>query len=337
MDFRSTSPPSLADPRLPPELERQIFETSALAHCQPVATLNLMLVAWRVKNWVEPLLYRTVVLVDSENRGGGSHSSTISVHDFLAIINQKSPQFFSNVRSLSLRATAADDIASMNIILATTTNINNVFIARLISLKTCPALGTLRPRRLAAHLTALFYGRSIDFMHPIFLYVTHLELYDYRSTIHTEPDWQGLTKIPHLTHLAFRRPSLQGLLFPILLACARLECIVFFSNGTLVTEDPMLPDDVRCVKMNHPPHITDWVAGAKTGEDFWFRAEAIIAARGADAGRIADRCELAYFLENSPHCLSFPLTFSIGILRLAVFDRCVELRPFLPLFPALQL
>ncbi|KAJ7123569.1 hypothetical protein C8R44DRAFT_875759 [Mycena epipterygia] len=54
-----------ANSKLPPELERQIFEIAA--HARPVAVLDLILVAWRVKAWVEPLLYR-VIFVD----GSGS-------------------------------------------------------------------------------------------------------------------------------------------------------------------------------------------------------------------------------------------------------------------------
>ncbi|KAJ6534252.1 hypothetical protein B0H19DRAFT_1185616 [Mycena capillaripes] len=52
----------LSDPRLPPELECRIFEAVALAH--PTKIPQLMLVAWRVKEWVEPLLYHVIFLTD---------------------------------------------------------------------------------------------------------------------------------------------------------------------------------------------------------------------------------------------------------------------------------
>ncbi|KAJ6564436.1 hypothetical protein B0H19DRAFT_1258885 [Mycena capillaripes] len=45
---------------LPEDLEREIFEISA--HSRPVFIPILMLVARRVKIWLEPLLYRTIVL-----------------------------------------------------------------------------------------------------------------------------------------------------------------------------------------------------------------------------------------------------------------------------------
>ncbi|KAJ6574558.1 hypothetical protein B0H19DRAFT_1254249 [Mycena capillaripes] len=47
-------------PPLPPELERKIFEICTYA--QPVSIPNLMLVAARVKEWLEPLLYVTIVV-----------------------------------------------------------------------------------------------------------------------------------------------------------------------------------------------------------------------------------------------------------------------------------
>ncbi|KAF7333276.1 hypothetical protein MSAN_02422100 [Mycena sanguinolenta] len=50
---------SLRDPKLPPELEYRIFEIAALA--RPTGIPRLMLVARRVKYWIEPLLYRVVL------------------------------------------------------------------------------------------------------------------------------------------------------------------------------------------------------------------------------------------------------------------------------------
>ncbi|KAJ6521621.1 hypothetical protein DFH09DRAFT_1424685 [Mycena vulgaris] len=47
-------------PTLPPELEQHIFELAAIS--RPACIPTLMLVARRVKHWVEPLLYRTVVI-----------------------------------------------------------------------------------------------------------------------------------------------------------------------------------------------------------------------------------------------------------------------------------
>ncbi|KAJ7912448.1 hypothetical protein B0H13DRAFT_2660086 [Mycena leptocephala] len=51
-------------PTLPLELECRIFETAALS--RPVSIPAMMHVAWRVKHWLEPLLYRTLAFTDSK-------------------------------------------------------------------------------------------------------------------------------------------------------------------------------------------------------------------------------------------------------------------------------
>ncbi|KAJ7613211.1 hypothetical protein FB45DRAFT_1113040 [Roridomyces roridus] len=47
-------------PSFPPELEREVFVTAA--YIEPLCIPKLMLVAWRVKLWVEPLFCRTVAV-----------------------------------------------------------------------------------------------------------------------------------------------------------------------------------------------------------------------------------------------------------------------------------
>ncbi|KAJ7059602.1 hypothetical protein C8F01DRAFT_1370495 [Mycena amicta] len=50
------------DPRLPPELEREIFETTARMH--PEMRYRLLFVSRRVLIWIEPTLYRTIVFAN---------------------------------------------------------------------------------------------------------------------------------------------------------------------------------------------------------------------------------------------------------------------------------
>ncbi|KAJ7879703.1 hypothetical protein B0H13DRAFT_1571256, partial [Mycena leptocephala] len=47
-------------PLLPPELERIIFELAAFVN--PASMPSLLLVAPRVKIWIEPLLYETLII-----------------------------------------------------------------------------------------------------------------------------------------------------------------------------------------------------------------------------------------------------------------------------------
>ncbi|KAJ7438923.1 hypothetical protein B0H11DRAFT_2103436 [Mycena galericulata] len=50
------------EPRLPSDLEREIFEWTAIAY--PRMILHLFRVARRVKLWVEPYLYRLIYVCD---------------------------------------------------------------------------------------------------------------------------------------------------------------------------------------------------------------------------------------------------------------------------------
>ncbi|KAJ7443899.1 hypothetical protein B0H11DRAFT_452304 [Mycena galericulata] len=92
-DFAGKYPtPSL---QVPPELERQIFEISALS--RPRAIPRLMLAAWRVKEWVEPLLYRTIVLKYGPR---ADHYPAFTVDILLTSIRSKPAFFRDAVRNL---------------------------------------------------------------------------------------------------------------------------------------------------------------------------------------------------------------------------------------------
>ncbi|KAJ7916867.1 hypothetical protein B0H13DRAFT_1573879, partial [Mycena leptocephala] len=85
-------------PSLPLELECTIFEIAALS-C-PVGIPKLMLVAQRVKDWVEPLLYRTVIVMPAST----SREALIPIcrpEKFMHLISTKPPSFFhSTVKTL---------------------------------------------------------------------------------------------------------------------------------------------------------------------------------------------------------------------------------------------
>ncbi|KAF7378178.1 hypothetical protein MSAN_00242300 [Mycena sanguinolenta] len=53
---------SSESPRLPMDLEREIFELAAFLH--PQCTLSLVLVAQRVKIWIDPMRFRTLSIHD---------------------------------------------------------------------------------------------------------------------------------------------------------------------------------------------------------------------------------------------------------------------------------
>ncbi|KAJ6452047.1 hypothetical protein C8R45DRAFT_1041252 [Mycena sanguinolenta] len=129
-------------PPLPPELERSIFEAAALSwpRCIP----RLMLVAWRVKSWVQPLLYRTIA-VHPNDSGSNSESSldlslaaalmypfVLPAETLLSLINFRQPWFFrDSVRNLLLAHDIAAEEAS---ILAACSGIENLLLSAQTSL-----------------------------------------------------------------------------------------------------------------------------------------------------------------------------------------------------------
>ncbi|KAJ6476755.1 hypothetical protein C8R47DRAFT_1220237 [Mycena vitilis] len=87
MDATATLPPVL-----PAELEREIFEVASLSW--PRSIPRFMLVAWRVYAWVEPLLYRVVIVDDRDKSSPGTHPLAIKSSILLSLIDTKPSSFF---------------------------------------------------------------------------------------------------------------------------------------------------------------------------------------------------------------------------------------------------
>ncbi|KAJ7099879.1 hypothetical protein C8R43DRAFT_248683 [Mycena crocata] len=273
MSAESALPPAFTASRLPPDLERIIFEIFAL-ECL-VSIPILMRVAWRVKHWVEPMLYHTVLLTGQRTRNGVPHCS---LGILMSAIGKMPSSFFrNNVRNLYLNY-PSNDVALVQSILTACSEVTNLAIASRIPIDLVPALGALPLRRLVCCIGWLFHDLPLDFTHPIFRHITHLTLVDI-VTDYDSRDWEKIVDIPHLTHLALHTHLLAYILLPVLLSCARLECVVF--AGSAATHTAAREADVRFV-VAPSQLIADWQAGTQGAEDHWSRAEAVIAARRAD-------------------------------------------------------
>ncbi|KAJ6571193.1 hypothetical protein B0H19DRAFT_1372372 [Mycena capillaripes] len=68
LELKSTS---FDEPRLLPELEREIFEIAAVS--RPMSISTLMLIAGRISDWVEPPLYRVVIITESPRDSVTTH------------------------------------------------------------------------------------------------------------------------------------------------------------------------------------------------------------------------------------------------------------------------
>ncbi|KAJ6537758.1 hypothetical protein B0H19DRAFT_1180834 [Mycena capillaripes] len=282
MEFPLTETLAFPSPRVPPELERPIFEFAALS-C-PSGIPNLMLVAWRVHHWVEPMLYRVVIVSPGSTMGQMQSFPVVPVNILLKAAAARPASFLeSAVRYILLRETTEPLRPTVvNGILAACPRVTSLWhsggIPRLNALADLQCL-----RHLAIEVRPLFTPTEVDFTHSLFRNITHLELFDDSASLSNKAI-DGLALMPHLTHIAFhlfREPN-SARLHAVLQINAELHCIVFLS-ARWMHEDPIHPysDDERFVCMIRPDPFVDWLRGVDGGEDHWARAEAFIAARRA--------------------------------------------------------
>ncbi|KAJ7762968.1 hypothetical protein B0H16DRAFT_1528355 [Mycena metata] len=260
------------DPRLPPELERQIFEAVALAHRFMIPTL--LRVARRTHVWIEPLLYR---VLGPNFRMAGDMFRAIRV-----FLNTKPPRFFSDaVRHLHLPPASHLTQGQARRLVSLSDHLVN-FAASGFSSEPglLPLLARLRLRHLSISLGLMFSvtgaSQSIDFRHQLFNSVTHLSVYD-------GPDdfiYVGIPTLPALTHLSMKKTVLGGALRTLLTKCTRLQVFVSVwpsAESRSVRSLAVSSPDPRFVMVAFDDYWGDWQAGAEGRMDLWVMAENFIA------------------------------------------------------------
>ncbi|KAF7341891.1 hypothetical protein MSAN_02044700 [Mycena sanguinolenta] len=286
--YKTMETTGLAEPHLPPELECRIFEIAALA--RPTRIPNLMLVARRVKYWVEPLLYRVLFLA-SEPRNYTRQSygfPIITPNTLLQVIAEKPPHFLQNGVKRIL-VTGLVRSRQMEIILAACSHAFDYCY--------CPrrercteALAQLHHlRRFTIPLHGFLHCCSIDSTHPVLANITHLDLRtdstDSEIPIFATYSWLSLVR--SLTHLAinFARKAATFQTAP-LCAHPRLECIIFLIDGILPPalwrlgdSNPIIHDDRFVLMVRNIHSYLNWLHHTDMGKDFWALADAFIAAR----------------------------------------------------------
>ncbi|KAJ7123943.1 hypothetical protein C8R43DRAFT_1241015 [Mycena crocata] len=253
---------------LPMELEREIFELAA--HYRPLSIATLILVAHRVKVWLEPLLYRIIASEGAGSSWGIQGRPILRWPPEVVAMQSKSPSFFNDT-------------------------IENLYIIdRKHSLTShLSALGNLPLKQLHCDLGSLFgTAENIDFSHRIFSQITHLQLLDDvlpwpgrgHGNVDISNHWSGLALIPHLTHLAFFHSYDIPVFRQLLRTCRSLRVLILveIAHGgphdvrlAQVAEDPRFV----CIRISSPNFEASWYAGAQGEKDLWWRAEALIARR----------------------------------------------------------
>ncbi|KAJ7137583.1 hypothetical protein C8R43DRAFT_1238861 [Mycena crocata] len=233
---------------LPLDLERHIFEL--YAHWRPVSIPKLMLVAWRVKVWVEPILYRTL-LVNNDDPIAGC------------------------VRNVYL-----DDVGdtTLELLLSQCTGIENLWIRHDLD-NLIPLFARLSLKDLYADIRPLLPALSPS--HPFFSQITHLELIG--GSVDPSPKemgiWSGLAHLPRLTHLSFNDDDFIDICSPLLQSCKFLVVLICLEMASVDTEaddravEEGLQQDLRFVIMGCRLFRKDWQMGTHAGVDYWTRAE----------------------------------------------------------------
>ncbi|KAF7369375.1 hypothetical protein MVEN_00266100 [Mycena venus] len=260
---------------LPSELERHIFELCACS--RPVTIPKLMLVAWRVKEWVEPLLYRTIIISPSEHPIEGYPIFTKRI--LAAVLHSKPATFFrDSVRYLLLHA-VSDDFVQFT--LSRCTGVQNLWAPNAsVALIDASAARRLPLRHLYTNFTPLFHDDVPLAGQTQFAQLTHLELIgappedtDVAST---------LSHLPRLTHLSFNEEEFIPSCLALLQKCRCLLALISLDGKSLRSTfheyEVDLAKDPRFVVM-YSSWFKDWQKGVHAGMDYWTRAEEFIEKR----------------------------------------------------------
>ncbi|KAF7310315.1 hypothetical protein MIND_00405600 [Mycena indigotica] len=313
-----SSPPIVS---LPVEMELTIFELAALF--LPKDIPKLVLVAKRVREWVEPLLYRTLVFT-SEDCPALAELPSCDWDEFTEMVATKGRDFLGRaVRNvLAPRFTDAD----VRAVVDACSGLENLYLIWGSFWQHClvrthapneshASLPSPRPvlklRRLYGQLEYLVDVDRTDFATtPLFAHVTHLELFSDPFESDTLDDavrgYERVLAMPALTHLAigsngddFRAGVYEELLGGS--ASTQLCLFVVLLDGVAliesITPPRALTRDPRFV-VNRPTDVrksaADWQYGCLRAEDYWARAERFVAQRRA--GEIPEN---EYFLPSS--------------------------------------
>ncbi|KAJ7333333.1 hypothetical protein DFH08DRAFT_881064, partial [Mycena albidolilacea] len=244
---------------LPVELEREIFQLVAFLYpeCMPM----LVLVAQRVKSWIEPLLYRTISIHVDRTHPRFSRLLLRTVAK-LATFNPVALRAHTRhvcfvdflhddvIADLLPRCPHVIDIACMcRRVLAGTSLLNAPPLQRL----SCILQG----------LHPIFpWPDPFDGGHPFFSRITHLDICDRQIT--DWRTWSGLAQIPHLTHLSTSTLMSDSVVQGILKHCKVLEVLVFLYSSQIALEEGKMPlehvhiDDHRFVRLVVEDRLTDW-------------------------------------------------------------------------------
>ncbi|KAF7289768.1 hypothetical protein MIND_01350600 [Mycena indigotica] len=266
-----------SEPRLPAELERKVFRLAAKSDWQ--AVLPLLLVAQRVRVWVQPLLFHVVRINDSP------HSRAFIAN---ALAN---PAICSTVRYLSLE----EPLQSMDKSIIAPIVRQCILVAEVaissFDFNTPEYLNAIASfqsnRGLTVNIGSFFRPQAIDGMHAAFANITHLTLLDYILKEFVLTNLCASTAIPALPSLTHLRLKLIYTLFPgspallqkLVGNCPHLKLLLLVVD-TDISHQPIPIDDMRALCASDPQTRIMFIADKRRYNRLWSDWE--YSARGAD-------------------------------------------------------
>ncbi|KAJ6607694.1 hypothetical protein B0H10DRAFT_2070692 [Mycena sp. CBHHK59/15] len=255
---------------LPPELEREIFETAARLY--PGTIPALLLVAQRVLAWIEPLLYRTLVIKADMSQA----RDAARLDALIRALRSKPPTFIrDNVRNLLHQG----DVHRHQVleILSVCGGSSPDFI---------PVLEKLHLQRLSIFLDDI-WPTTDAYTLPLSVFgtITHLDLFNLAH----DNIYAAVAALPALTHVSLLAEPVAHAtsatqMCQLLSGCPNLQVLVYmfsarFDQPLATTSRGLSIDDARLV----------FVRG-QWGMDPWARADVFVAKRRRGEIKPDSRC-----------------------------------------------
>ncbi|KAF8646621.1 hypothetical protein AX16_007122 [Volvariella volvacea WC 439] len=295
------------EPRLPQELERFIFELAARSD-RSNTLFALMLVAHRVRAWVDPIRFEIMMI------GSASWFRT-PPKNIMHRYRLSHPSGLQGALIGHLLYDTSDDSGfDWNDFLPTCYNLQSLAIwggrpgplgstLQTLTTLTRSSLRTVSPSGglfcLSACLTHLFPGGNIDWTHPVLKDLTHLDVLDQPHELGEWVEENSPACLKRLRYLLFGdintgHPSTVDFLTKCLERCSALELMILPGNIYVEKDESLLPQTRRIlgpdgtvktvpedrVVINDSVHgfddwVIDWYRGATGGEDIWIKCEMI--------------------------------------------------------------
>ncbi|KAJ7132704.1 hypothetical protein C8R46DRAFT_1140603 [Mycena filopes] len=257
-------------PLFPLDLEREIFETTAILH--PATRTTLLRVARRVHTWIEPFLYRVVVAEDADNPetqradlvpillNRPAELSRLAVRHLAILVEPGTPSAEDALRLLK----CCDGVTDLAL--------GGSFRADSGLL---PLLSELHLRRLAVRVQEL---GGPDLTHPLFASLTHLILFDDDES-HLRSLAPQIPTLSALTHLTAFFSLGQDEILPVLGDCSHLQLflVLYGTDSMYATAKLFSHHDPRFVIGMYYDYWGQWEAGARGFSDLWSRGDDFLA------------------------------------------------------------